>query len=392
MKKLALKTCLLLILLQASIITNAQTWDLVGNAATGSEKLGTTTAIDLNVYTNNLLRLTLKKDGILGLGTSSPRGIQEIFYCPNNQVSQNGFVVTKFNCASNNGSQNGGGTELPYPIDGGGQVLTDFVPPINYYTGNYSTVSTPLFGTNAPLLWARNEETNMGPSGNTFNSKFLVMPDGKTGINTANPRASIDILAPNFQNQAVAIFGAMALGTNKSLPNGLNQFYTKQIQVVPNLSENGFNRVSQLNDQGIFFSDGKGALGANLEGALVLAPWSNNNSPVVGGMRMDAFGNTEFHGSVRATKINVNAQWWSDFVFEKNYKLLSLLELQTFITEQKHLPNLPSEKEVLKNGIDIAEMQAKQLQKIEELTLYILNLQKQIDALSERIKENGDGK
>jgi hypothetical protein len=232
----------------------------------------------------------------------------------------------------------------------------------------------------------------MGPSGNTFNSKFLVMPDGKTGINTANPRAYIDILAPNFKNQPVAIFGAMALGTNKSLPNGLNQFYTKQIQVVPNLSENGFNRVSQLNDQGIFFSDGKGALGANLEGALVLAPWSNNNSPLVGGMRMDAFGNTEFHGTVRATKINVNAQWWSDFVFEKNYILLSLLELQTFITEQKHLPNLPSEKEVLKNGIDIAEMQAKQLQKIEELTLYILDLQKQIDALSERIKENGDGK
>lgn len=392
MKKPNLKTYFFLLFLLTTAIVNAQTWNLTGNAATGSEKLGTTTLTDLNVYTNNLLRLSLKKDGVLGLGISAPRGIQEIYYCPSNQLVQNGFVVTRFNCSEANlGGQNGGGFDYANP-NSGVQASVEFVPPLNYYTGNFTNTGVPLFGSSAPLVWARTEETNKNNPNNTFNTKFLVMPDGKTGINTTNPRASLDVLTLLTQNQPVAIFGSMASGTNKSLSNGLNQYYTKQIQVVPYLSENGFNRVSQVTDQGIFFSDGKGALGSNLEGALVIAPWAENNSALVGGMRMDALGNTAFHGTVRATKINVNAQWWSDFVFEKDYKLLSLSELQMYILAKKHLPNMPSEKEILSGGIDIADMQAKQLQKIEELTLYILNLQKQIDVLTEKVKEKGNGK
>ena len=183
-------------------------------------------------------------------------------------------------------------------------------------------------------------------------------------------------------DRPAAIFSSRALGTGGNTgPGGLFQYYTQQLHIVPVLNSNGYNRISKANDQGLFFSDGKGTDGANLNGALVFAPWSNNNDVNVGGMRMDAFGNVEFHGTIRATKVNVNAKWWSDFVFASDYKIMSLYELEKYIHSNKHLPNIPCEKQVVENGLDVSDMLALHMQKIEELTLYIIALQKEIDKL-----------
>ncbi|MDR2085292.1 MAG: hypothetical protein LBP67_09905 [Bacteroidales bacterium] len=82
-------------------------------------------------------------------------------------------------------------------------------------------------------------------------------------------------------------------------------------------------------------------------------------------------------------EITMNAlnNYWYDHVFYSDYNLRSLPELEQFINENKHLPEIPSAEEVMKNGIDVGDMQGKLLLKIEELTLYILDLQKQIDEL-----------
>jgi hypothetical protein len=61
---------------------------------------------------------------------------------------------------------------------------------------------------------------------------------------------------------------------------------------------------------------------------------------------------------------------WSDFVFKKDYNLPTLAEVEKHIREKGNLENIPGEKEVLENGISLGEMNAKLLQKIEELTLY----------------------
>lgn len=74
---------------------------------------------------------------------------------------------------------------------------------------------------------------------------------------------------------------------------------------------------------------------------------------------------------------------YPDYVFEKDYKLFSINELDLFIKKYHHLPNVPSLAEVEANNkqIDIGEMQVKLLEKVEELTLYIIAQQKQIDAM-----------
>lgn len=72
---------------------------------------------------------------------------------------------------------------------------------------------------------------------------------------------------------------------------------------------------------------------------------------------------------------------WPDYVFNNNYKLLPLAELKTFIEKNNHLPNIPKASVIEKEGMEVGDMQKKMMQKIEELTLYILDLQKQIDDL-----------
>lgn len=75
---------------------------------------------------------------------------------------------------------------------------------------------------------------------------------------------------------------------------------------------------------------------------------------------------------------------WPDYVFADDYNLKPLEEVEQFIKKNKHLPNIPSAAEVEKNGQMLGEMQSKMLEKIEELTLYIIDLKKEIEALKNK--------
>jgi hypothetical protein len=76
---------------------------------------------------------------------------------------------------------------------------------------------------------------------------------------------------------------------------------------------------------------------------------------------------------------------WADFVFNADYDLMPLHKVEAYIKTNKHLPEIPSAKEVAADGIDVAEMDAKLLQKIEELTLYVIEQQKQLQAQQKEI-------
>ncbi len=78
---------------------------------------------------------------------------------------------------------------------------------------------------------------------------------------------------------------------------------------------------------------------------------------------------------------------WSDYVFNKNYKLMSLKNVEQYVNSKRHLPEIPSASEVVKDGVDVANMDAKLLQKIEELTLYAIRQQKQIELMNQEIKK-----
>ncbi len=92
-------------------------------------------------------------------------------------------------------------------------------------------------------------------------------------------------------------------------------------------------------------------------------------------------------GTVYAREIDVNLLNFPDYVFEKDYNLLPLGQLESYISKNKHLPNIPSALEVEKEGIGLGKLAKLELEKIEELTLYIIELNKQIEALKSEISE-----
>lgn len=89
-------------------------------------------------------------------------------------------------------------------------------------------------------------------------------------------------------------------------------------------------------------------------------------------------------GSIGAREIQVETGSWSDFVFENDYDLPTLEEVEQHINEKGHLPEIPNEAEVIENGINLGEMNAKLLQKIEELTLYMIEINKEVKTLKTR--------
>ncbi|MEQ9264143.1 MAG: hypothetical protein RLN81_02915 [Balneolaceae bacterium] len=114
-----------------------------------------------------------------------------------------------------------------------------------------------------------------------------------------------------------------------------------------------------------------------------------NHDGTVGIGTADTFGyKLAVNGTIASKEVKVeNTSPWPDFVFESNYDLRTLEEVETYISENKHLPEIPSKAEVTEKGINLGEMDAKLLQKIEELTLYMIEINKRVGQLEQ---ENGE--
>ena len=152
--------------------------------------------------------------------------------------------------------------------------------------------------------------------------------------------------------------------------------YSGQITIAP-WSDNSGGRHHQLNfnDGGIFYRTGRPDD----------ATWSSWQRFVL----ENADGNVgigtdtpdemlSVNGNIRAKEIKVEASNWPDYVFKDEYKLRPLTELKNYIETHGHLPAIPTEDEVIENGVHLGIMNVKLLEKIEELTLYIIEQNEQV--------------
>jgi hypothetical protein len=92
-------------------------------------------------------------------------------------------------------------------------------------------------------------------------------------------------------------------------------------------------------------------------------------------------------GEIHAKKFKASIDPWPDYVFDPGYDLLSLFDVETFINTNRHLPGIPSSSVVAVEGVELGEITAALLQKVEELTLYLIAQQKEISELQERIEQ-----
>lgn len=93
------------------------------------------------------------------------------------------------------------------------------------------------------------------------------------------------------------------------------------------------------------------------------------------------------NGKIGAREVNVNTDTWGDYVLKDDYKLPPLAEVQEFIRANHHLPEVPSEEEVLQNGQDLGTMNVILLKKIEELTLYMIEQNQKLEDQNNRLVE-----
>jgi hypothetical protein len=97
--------------------------------------------------------------------------------------------------------------------------------------------------------------------------------------------------------------------------------------------------------------------------------------------------NAYFNGSVTSKKVKVTQTGWPDYVFQPAYRLRPLSEVEAYIQQHHHLPDILSAEEIEKDGLDLGENQKAVVAKIEELTLYILQLSKKMEALEKELQQ-----
>lgn len=94
----------------------------------------------------------------------------------------------------------------------------------------------------------------------------------------------------------------------------------------------------------------------------------------------------ETNGMIRGRRMKLDLNTWADYVFEPTYRLMPLTEVEAFVKKEKHLPNVPSEKELQVEGADVMEINKILMEKVEELTLYLIQQNKDTEALKTQLE------
>ncbi|BDD12855.1 hypothetical protein FUAX_52870 (plasmid) [Fulvitalea axinellae] len=192
--------------------------------------------------------------------------------------------------------------------------------------------------------------------------------------------------------------GDVGIGTNAPfhLLHIKSERPTLRIESMPNISDGSKIRFTEAAFAGAYlhYEADKNRLDIGMHHALDADP--QNDIPALSILRHNrhiGIGTTNpgiyrlaVKGKVKAQEVKVSLDGWSDFVFEDSYNLASLKDVEAFITKHGHLEHIPSAGEVEKDGVDLGAMDAKLLRKIEELTLYAIDQNKQIGILKNENK------
>ncbi|NOY38046.1 MAG: hypothetical protein GXO83_10800 [Chlorobi bacterium] len=326
-----------------SILDNLQNsgWDAVA-WQTGSVPAGYAVhEYDVNnsfVVGDSDARFIVKRGGKVGIGTTSPATILDVLGQNVNFYSGSG--INTLNIGRNSNEK--------FKI-----YVTDSHGYLDYIQDSDNNTSHVFYIRNLASGSSGSNDIRLQTSSV---DRLTIKSNGKVGIGKTNPIAQLDI------NGSVAITGSSHLTFAHPEGNGVINFGNNGEGNLYFRSLNTLGDMGTYNQLMILTFDGKLGIGTWEPGDYMLA----------------------VNGKIRAKEVNVDTDW-SDFVFDPDYNLCSLNKIEKYISVHGHLPGIPSSEEVKENGVNIGDMQSKLLQKVEELTLYLIEIQKENRQLKERI-------
>ncbi|MCZ4410315.1 hypothetical protein O3Q51_15980 [Cryomorphaceae bacterium 1068] len=201
---------------------------------------------------------------------------------------------------------------------------------------------------------------------------------GNLGIGTTSPSAPLDIESEN---------GNMLEVRNPTGGTSYQDFYSgTNGQLTVGLVGGG---NGEQVGQAIFWNRKNARLnfGTNNQARMTIR---NNGNVGIGtetpNAKFHVIGDAYIDGKVWGREVEVTLASFPDYVFKADYDLMSLSEVDAFIQENGHLPNMPTEAEVVENGLNLGEMNVKLVEKVEELTLHLIEKEKQYEALQSRLE------
>ncbi|MGH8017774.1 MAG: hypothetical protein ACREIA_05690 [Opitutaceae bacterium] len=197
---------------------------------------------------------------------------------------------------------------------------------------------------------------------------FVMDSLGRVGLGASNPGAQLDVLSPDF---LISRFFGSSAGNHAVQVN--NSVFSLNVGIAANPATAG---VGYL-----WSSSGKFMIGSDGAPTLMVDGMSNGK---VGIGTTTPSHTLSVNGVIKTKEVIVETSGWSDHVFADDYPLASLSEIEAHIDEAGHLPGIPSANEVAEHGVSVGKMQAKLLEKIEELTLHLIEQEKTMKALEGR--------
>jgi hypothetical protein len=339
----------------------------------GTGSGNTTGKLHLTVQANP--RMTINSSGQVGIGTTNPNYLLHVNGGDLFVQSSSGLI--RFGYAGSNEWQmatTGGGADLRwYTTPDGGTTIT----PRHYFSQNGNMGVGGFSGPGVPL--GRLDVIGAGTtsSTNTFllrrsngDTLFRVRDDGRIGVDfngTSYGRTlNIGGTGINFYgSDASTTFGGAIFPTDTSLVIWSDSPANHYLVLQPSWGNTG---VGTYTPNAKFHVNGVQLIG-------------NNSAIPATGYQLSV------DGKIIAEEVKVQLSTsWPDYVFADDYRLLPIEDLEKSIRQNKHLPNIPSAAEVTaEKGIVLGEMNRKLLEKVEELTLYIIQLKKENNLLGERL-------